>query len=160
MRSHRKLNKWFTPTHLDLAFEDDPDRRTSWTSRRARKGRYQPKSHLVRISSKSTGDPEAASAEHEVMLRVKAIEADIKPNLVLDISFWVAVAFTFGSAIWVVNGFLVWLPVLRPYLASRTFENTAAALAFLGGTVFEIGSYLMVVEALDRWVLSNKAVTE
>lgn len=84
------------------------------------------------------------------MLRVKAIEADIKPHLELDISFWVAVAFTFGSAIWVVNGFLVWFPVLRPYLASRTFENTAAALAFLGGTVFEIGSYLMVVEALDR----------
>jgi hypothetical protein len=108
----------------------------------------------------------------------------------VDISFWVAVAFTFGSAVWVVNGeprsilkntqiphapkdfprtsggghagcvslfqahlqsgFIVWFPILFPDLSTTTFTNTAAALAFIGGTVFEIGSYLMVVEALDR----------
>lgn len=47
-------------------------------------------------------------------------------------------------------GFIVWFPILFPDLSSTTFTNTAAALAFIGGTVFEIGSYLMVVEALDR----------
>lgn len=25
-------------------------------------------------------------------------------------------------------------------------------MAFVGGTAFELGSYLMVIEALDRWV--------
>ena len=47
-------------------------------------------------------------------------------------------------------GFLVWLPILRPALATTAYYNTAAAFAFIGGTIFEIGSYLMVVEALDR----------
>jgi hypothetical protein len=42
------------------------------------------------------------------------------------------------------------MPILFPDLESTSFTNAAAASAFLGGTVFEIGSYLMVVEALDR----------
>jgi hypothetical protein len=30
--------------------------------------------------------------------------------------------------------------------------RTAAAMAFVGGSIFEVGSYLMVVEALQRCV--------
>jgi len=44
----------------------------------------------------------------------------------------------------------VWFPLLQPKLASTSFSDGAAATAFLGGTIFEVGSYLMVVEALDR----------
>ena len=49
-------------------------------------------------------------------------------------------------------GFLAWFPILRPSLSTPTFTATAAAFAFIGGTVFVIGSYLMVLEALDRSV--------
>ena len=44
----------------------------------------------------------------------------------------------------------MWLPDVYPSLASTSYTNVAAAFAFIGGTVFELGSYLMVVEALDR----------
>jgi hypothetical protein len=32
------------------------------------------------------------------------------------------------------------------------YYKTSAALAFIGGTIFEVGSYLMVAEALNRFV--------
>lgn len=48
------------------------------------------------------------------------------------------------------SGFLVWFPILIPKLDTDAFTNTAAASAFLGGTVFEVGSYLMVLEALKQ----------
>jgi hypothetical protein len=52
-------------------------------------------------------------------------------------------------------GFTVLLPL---YLAriensenlTSTYFKTASALAFVGGVIFEVGSYLMVVEALNR----------
>lgn len=48
------------------------------------------------------------------------------------------------------SGFLVWFPILRPSLATPSFSHAAAATAFIGGSIFEIGSYFMVIEALDR----------
>ena len=56
-------------------------------------------------------------------------------------------------------GFIVWFPILRPALATNAFINTSAATAFIGGSVFEIGSYLMVVEALDRCIHPHSAYT-
>lgn len=47
-------------------------------------------------------------------------------------------------------GFLVWFPILMPKLDTDAFTNTAAASAFIGGSVFELGSYLMVLEALKQ----------
>ena len=44
----------------------------------------------------------------------------------------------------------MFFPIMRPGLDTDAVTNSAAATAFIGGTVFEIGSYLMVVEALDR----------
>lgn len=44
----------------------------------------------------------------------------------------------------------MWFPLLRPKLDTDTFSRTSSATAFIGGTIFELGSYLMVVEALDR----------
>jgi len=78
------------------------------------------------------------------------LESYLKPGWRGDISFWVAFTFTLGSAFWVVNGFIVWFPIFLPDLATTAYQNGAAATAFLGGTTFEIGAYLMVVESLDR----------
>ena len=47
-------------------------------------------------------------------------------------------------------GFVVWFPNLMPKLGTTAFTNTAAATGFIGGSVFELGSYLMVVEALRQ----------
>ena len=42
--------------------------------------------------------------ERDIVGRVKREESKLKPGLRMDISWWEAVAFTFGSAVWVVNG--------------------------------------------------------
>ncbi|RSH84033.1 hypothetical protein EHS25_005278 [Saitozyma podzolica] len=165
LHAHRSPHKWFTPTHL--YFEGGAvaaaakGKGATWQSRRARRARYAAKPHSIhdapdearRSGGRGLGGPgpgEGHKAGRTVYLRVQSLEQELRPHLMVDISFWVAVAFTFGSAVWVVNGFIVWFPILFPDLSTTTFTNTAAALAFIGGTVFEIGSYLMVVEALDR----------
>lgn len=48
------------------------------------------------------------------------------------------------------NGFTVWLPVVRPETESEAMAKTATVLAFLGGTLFEIGAYLGLLEAGNR----------
>ena len=56
--------------------------------------------------------------------------------------------FTLGSAIWTVNGFFSFLPSLYPSIPINNYVLGYTALA--GGTVFEIGSYMMVLESLNR----------
>ena len=96
IHSHRTPNRFFTPTHME--FHDVSTRipTAHWQSRRARKGRYEPKVARVHTSIESDG--------HEISGRVRHLESELKPGLRADISFWVAVAFTLGSAVWVVNG--------------------------------------------------------
>ncbi|WWD22643.1 hypothetical protein CI109_107136 [Kwoniella shandongensis] len=167
LSSHRTPHPFFTPTHLSFTDAHSGTKAGSWQSRRARKGRYAPqKSHVHYIGPKSAAAgadaeegnvPKGKGKETEVQKmekmaysRMKSGETKLKPHLIVDVSFWIAIAFTAGSIVWVVNGYLVWFPIIRPELATTTFSRTAAATAFIGGTIFEIGSYLMVVEALDR----------
>ncbi|KAJ9093530.1 hypothetical protein QFC21_006364 [Naganishia friedmannii] len=150
----------------------------TWSSRKARKGRYAPKEHQIHnphqhqqrstssssssspSSTTSNGNAELADSDTKSLLgtaviRLKSVESEFKPHLDADISFWIAVAFTVGSVVWVFNGFLVLLPFYHSSLNPTTYFRSAAALAFLGGTIFEIGSYLMVVEAINRGRESN-----
>ena len=55
--------------------------------------------------------------------------------------------FTLGSAVWVINGFFVFLPSFGYFGANASVIGWTA---FVGGTIFEVGSYFMVVEALNR----------
>ena len=48
---------------------------------------------------------------------------------------------------WVVNGFFVFLPSLN---VTETNSVVNGWTAFVGGSIFEVGSYLMVLEALNR----------
>ncbi|CAG9936962.1 unnamed protein product [Clonostachys rosea f. rosea IK726] len=53
-----------------------------------------------------------------------------------------------GSIIWVINGFFSWLPVQDP---STEFSDWAGGLtAFIGATVFEFGSVLLMFEAVNE----------
>lgn len=55
--------------------------------------------------------------------------------------------FTLGSAVWTVNGFFVFLPLLN-VMGDNNY--VLGWTAFVGGTIFELGSYFMVLESLNR----------
>jgi hypothetical protein len=86
-----------------------------------------------------------------------------------DISWWVAVIFTIGSAVWVINAFFVWLPAVDP---STEFHNeilyAGGITAFIGAIVFfETGSILLIFEAFNEnssgcfgWALEQLASGE
>mmetsp|Transcript_11951 Transcript_11951/g.19297 ORF Transcript_11951/g.19297 Transcript_11951/m.19297 type:complete len:388 (-) Transcript_11951:440-1603(-) len=59
-----------------------------------------------------------------------------------NVSWWVAFVFTLACLVWVVNGTFVLFPEIENvYVVGYS--------ALIGGTLFEIGGYLMVVEALN-----------
>jgi hypothetical protein len=70
---------------------------------------------------------------------------------VWDISYDVATIFTIGSVIWVINACFVYLPLVQP---GSEFENEelygGGITAFIGATVFEIGSVLLMLEAVNE----------
>jgi hypothetical protein len=122
LRSHRCLHSLFMPTHLTLGSISDngESRHATWRSRRSRKARYSPVPHI--ITSGTPSDPFLNGRKVHlpapelngmaVTLRVQT-QKKTKPHLILDVTFWLAVTFTFGSAIWVVNGESVYEKRLR-----------------------------------------------
>lgn len=68
-----------------------------------------------------------------------------------DVSYLVAVIFTLGSVVWVLNAFFVWLPLAAPSTEFSGEEETAGGwTAFIGATIFEIGSILLMIEAVNE----------
>ena len=55
--------------------------------------------------------------------------------------------FTLGSGVWVINGFFVFLPALGVMDLNLTICGWTA---FVGGTLFEVGAYFALLEALNR----------
>jgi len=68
-----------------------------------------------------------------------------------DVSWWVAYTFTWGSIVWVLNAFFVFLPYIRP---QDTFATEIAygggITAFIGATIFVVGSVLLMIEAVNE----------
>lgn len=68
-----------------------------------------------------------------------------------DVSYLVATIFTFGSVVWCINASFVWLPLVRP---SSEFKGEIAdaggITAFIGATIFEFGSVLLMIEAVNE----------
>jgi hypothetical protein len=68
-----------------------------------------------------------------------------------DVSYLVAIIFTFGSVVWCINAFFVWLPLQDP---STEFPGEIAdaggITAFIGATIFEFGSILLMIEAVNE----------
>jgi hypothetical protein len=68
-----------------------------------------------------------------------------------DVSYLVAVVFTLGSVVWCINAFFVWLPLQDP---STEFPGEIADAggwtAFVGATIFEFGSVLLMIEAVNE----------
>jgi len=63
-------------------------------------------------------------------------------------SWWVAQAFTWGSVVWVVNGFAAFLPFCNSHFEKA--PHSTGWTAFLGATIFEIGSVLGILEYWNR----------
>jgi hypothetical protein len=67
-----------------------------------------------------------------------------------DVSWLVAVIFTLGSVVWVINGFFSYLPLAQP--GTKFYDETLVGggiTAFIGATIFEIGSVLLIIEAMN-----------
>lgn len=68
-----------------------------------------------------------------------------------DVSYLVAIVFTFGSIIWCVNGCFEWLPLEDPSTYfSGEITYAGGWTAFIGATVFEFGSVLLMLEAVNE----------
>ena len=68
-----------------------------------------------------------------------------------DVSWLVATTFTLGSLVWVINAFFAYLPLAQP---STSFNDEVLVgggiTAFVGATIFEIGSVLLMIEAVNE----------
>lgn len=69
---------------------------------------------------------------------------------VWDVSYLVAIVFTIGSLCWCVNAFFVWLPLQNPGSEfPGEIANAGGISAFVGATIFEFGSVLLMIEAIN-----------
>lgn len=120
-----------------------------WTSRNNRKGRHQLVVEPATAASGATyACPESTNALR-YMMKVTWRMFTYYP--VWDVSWCVAYIFTLGSIIWVINGFFVFLPEVAE---STKFNNEVlyggGITAFIGATVFEIGSLFLMLEAVNE----------
>ena len=119
-----------------------------WRSRDNRKGRH---TLVVDPSSDPSAPflaPKSTSGLREVG---RGILRMTRQYPYWDISWLVATIFTLGSVVWVINGFFAYLPLAQP---STLFNNEilvgGGVSAFIGATIFEIGSVLLMIEAVNE----------
>lgn len=68
-----------------------------------------------------------------------------------DVSYLVAIIFTWGSVVWCINAFFVWLPLQDPSTEfPGEIANAGGITAFIGATIFEFGSVLLMIEAVNE----------
>jgi hypothetical protein len=119
-----------------------------WRSRDNRKGR-----HSVVIGPEYGLDgrnqtPEATNTWRGTWKGIRKMAVRFP---VWDISYDVAVVFTLGSIVWCFNGFFVWLPLEAPSTEFPGEVSWGGGLtAFLGATIFEFGSLLLMLEAVNE----------
>jgi hypothetical protein len=137
---------FLAPTKAHFRHDAQPDVRFKWTSRNNRKGRHAivvaPTTSSKRTAPRLTAAPRSIARNIWRMLTYYPV---------WDISFDVAYVFTIGSVIWVINAFFVWLPLVRPNSEFGNEELYGGGItAFIGATVFEFGSFLLMAEAINE----------
>ncbi|KFY19538.1 hypothetical protein V493_07916, partial [Pseudogymnoascus sp. VKM F-4281 (FW-2241)] len=117
-----------------------------WRSRDNRKGR-----HAIAVSPAAEGQfiaPPSTNTRRPILHNLWRM---LTYYPIWDVSYLVAQWFTWGSVVWVINSFFVWLPSVRP---SSTFPgeatNAGGITAFIGATIFEIGSVFLMIEAVNE----------
>ncbi|KAF2730808.1 hypothetical protein EJ04DRAFT_555160 [Polyplosphaeria fusca] len=118
-----------------------------WTSRNNRKGRHALAVTPTTPSSTYHTPPVTATLQQTL----HGIRRMFTSFPIWDISYDVATIFTLGSIIWVINAFFFFLPLVQP---ATQFPNEAlyggGITAFIGATVFELGSLLLMAEAVNE----------
>ncbi|KAF2262784.1 integral membrane protein [Lojkania enalia] len=120
-----------------------------WTSRNNRKGRHalavNPSIPLAELPY--LAPPFTASVRETF----RGIQRMFTVFPVWDVSYDVATIFTVGSVIWVINACFVYLPLVQP---DTEFKNEilygGGITAFIGATIFEIGSFFLMAEAVNE----------
>lgn len=143
------------------------DVRFLWRSRDNRKGR-----HTLLVEDAVPGKdaafitPQRTSRPREILRNVVRMFTYFP---YWDISWQVAIFFTLGSVVWVINAFFAWLPFIAP---STDFSGEllygGGITAFIGAIVFfETGSFLLIFEAFNEnsagcfgWAVENLAEEE
>ncbi|KJR84720.1 uncharacterized protein SPSK_09093 [Sporothrix schenckii 1099-18] len=70
---------------------------------------------------------------------------------VWDVSYDVAIIFTIGSVVWVINSFFVWLPLAAPWTEFAGEETMGGGItAVIGASIFEVGAVLGLLEAVNE----------
>lgn len=120
-----------------------------WTSRNNRKGRHAIAINPNRIPAETQHlTPRPTTSPRKI---TSGIWRMFTVFPVWDISYDVAAIFTLGSVIWVINAFFVWLPLVRPNTEFKNEELYGGGItAFIGATVFEMGSFLLMAEAVNE----------
>ncbi|GAM89188.1 hypothetical protein ANO11243_072250 [Dothideomycetidae sp. 11243] len=124
-----------------------------WTSRNNRKGR-----HALVISQTAANSSNAHYATPPPSTSWSVISRTILKMFIYypvwDVSWLVAYTFTWGSIVWVLNSFFVFLPLLAPSTEfSGEIADAGGWTAFVGATIFVFGSILLMFEAVN----SNKS---
>ncbi|KAK7737914.1 hypothetical protein SLS53_006292 [Cytospora paraplurivora] len=122
-----------------------------WRSRDNRKGRHA--LHLTPSAAQASRASEQpitpASGTPRAILAGTARMLLRYP--VWDVSYDVALTFSIGSVVWVINGFFVLLPMTDPQ-SSWAGESLwgGGVTAMVGATIFELGSVFLMLEAVNE----------
>lgn len=127
-------------THSGVAYK--------WTSRNNRKGRHALVVDQAAAARTSFKTPLPRTHWRKI---IKTSRRMLTSYPAYDISWDIAYIFTWGSIVWVINAFFAFLPLLVP---STEFHNEVymggGITAFIGATIFEIGSVLLMLEAINE----------
>ncbi|KAL3424606.1 integral membrane protein [Phlyctema vagabunda] len=119
-----------------------------WRSRDNRKGRH---AITVTREADSNSQYETPASTTTVKATFRGIGRMFTTYPYWDVSYLVAIIFTVGSVVWCINACFVWLPLVRP---SSEFPGEIADgggwTAFIGATIFEFGSILLMIEAVNE----------
>ncbi|KAF7348579.1 hypothetical protein MVEN_01375500 [Mycena venus] len=132
-RSALRFGSFIHPTHATLA-APEKNINMEWTSRDHRKHR-----HLA--TDPRTGRTRRSVGTLQKLANMRRIEY-------WNISWWVSIAFTVGSIVWVINGFIAFLPFVNTHVAKD--DTGMGWTAWLGATIFEFGALFGLLEAWNR----------
>jgi len=165
-----RAHYWHTPCHkkqsdstsVDQTATADPEKESApakdeeyaagyefkWSSRDNRKGR-----HALVVQPSDEAHADLITPKPTSMLRATAqgIGRMFTQYPYWDISYLVAILFTVGSVVWCINGFCAFLPLVRPDSEFPTEILYGGGItAFIGATIFEMGSVLLMFEAANE----------